>query len=128
MTGAAASVAVGNWLLKTEAAYFDGLRYSADPDRPKARYDVLAGVEYRGISDTVLSLEAANRHIMGFDEGMSAAPDSAQEDEFQIALRLTRDCWHDTLRLRYLLRLFGTDGMSVRTVAPVVVSPLTASK
>jgi hypothetical protein len=110
MAGAAASVAAGNWLLKTEAAYFDGLEYSADPDRPKARYDVLAGVEYRGISDTVVSLEAANRHIVGFDEEMGAAPDAAREDEFQAALRLTRNCRHDTLRLRYLLRLFGTDG------------------
>ena len=41
---------------------------------------------------------------------MGNAPDNAQEDEFQAALRLTRDCWHDTLRLRYLLRVFGTDG------------------
>jgi len=110
MAGAAASVAAGDWLLKTEVACFDGLRYSAGPDRPKTRYDVLAGVEYRGISDTVFSFEAANRHIAGFDEGMRGAPDSAQEDEFQSALRVTRDCWHENLRLRYLLRLFDADG------------------
>jgi len=110
MAGTAASVASGDWLLKMEVACFDGLRYSADPDDSKTRYDVLAGVEYRGISDTVVSLEVADRHIAGFEESMNDAPDHAQEDEFQSALRITRDCWRETLRLRYLLRLFGTDG------------------
>jgi len=110
MAGTAASVVAGNWLFKMEMACFDGLRYSADADDAKTRHDVLAGVEYRGMSDTVLSLEAANRHIVGFEESMSGAPDHAQEDEFQSALRLTRDCWHDTLRLAYLLRLLGADG------------------
>jgi len=109
MAGAAACVAAGNWLLKTEAACFDGLRYSGDPDRSKTRYDVLAGVEYRGIPDTVISLEAANRHIAGFVQEMRNKPDRALENELQTALRVTRDCWHDTLRLRYLVKLFGTD-------------------
>ena len=110
MVGAAASMAAGDWLLKAEAAYFDRLRYSAEPDRTKSRYDVLGGVEYRGISDTVISLETANRHIIGFDEAMSMPPDSARADEFQSALRLIRDYSHDSLRLGFLIRLFGTDG------------------
>jgi len=110
MAGTAASVARGNWLLKSEAAYLDNLRYSSDPDRPKTRYDILAGIEYRGFSDTAISLEVANRHIVGFDEEMSSPPDSVREDSFESALRLTRDCLHETLRLRYLLRLFGADG------------------
>jgi len=110
MAGTAASLAAGDWLLKMEAAYFDGLKYSADPDDTKSRYDVLAGVEYRGISDTVISLEMANRHIAQFEESMGDAPDHAREDEFLSAFRVTRDCWHETLRLRYLLKLFGTDG------------------
>jgi len=110
MAGTAASVARGNWLLKGAAAYFEHLRYSADPDQPKTRYDVLAGVEYRGFSDTAISMEVANRHIVGFVEGMSDPPDSVRENEFQSALRLTRDCLHDTLRLGYLVGLFGTDG------------------
>ncbi|MFC1452184.1 DUF1302 family protein [Verrucomicrobiota bacterium] len=110
MAGTAASVVAGDWLFKMEMACFDGLRYSADADDTKTRYDVLAGVEYRGMSDTVISLEVANRHIVGFEESMSDAPDYAQEDEFQSALRITRDCWRETLRLCYLLRLSGTDG------------------
>ncbi len=30
----------------------------------------------RGIPDTVISLEAANRHIMGYDAGLGNAPDN----------------------------------------------------
>ena len=41
---------------------------------------------------------------------MAGPPDRAQENEFQSALRLTRDFRHDTLHLRYLLTLFGHDG------------------
>jgi len=110
LAGAAANLAKGNWLFKAEAACLDQLRYSAAPDRRKTRYDILAGVEYRGFPDTTISLEAVNRHLAGFEEGMGDPPDSAQENEFQSALRLTRDFRHDTLRLRYLLSLFGLDG------------------
>jgi hypothetical protein len=110
MGGAAASLAAGNWLLKMEAAWLDGLRYSADPHDSKTRCDILGGIEYRGIPDTVISLEAANRRVFDFEEEMGQAPDNAEEDQFQTALRVTRDCWHETLHLRYLLTLFGTDG------------------
>jgi len=41
---------------------------------------------------------------------MSDPPDNAQEDEFQYALRLTRDFRHETLHLHYLLSLFDIDG------------------
>ena len=108
--GAAANFAKGNWLLKAEAACLDHLRYSAAPSRHKTRYDFLAGMEYRGFPDTTISLEAANRHLAGFEAGMAGPPDRAQENEFQSALRLTRDFRHDSLHLRYLLTLFGHDG------------------
>jgi len=110
MAGTALSLAAGNWLFKAEAAWRDGLVYSADPNDPKTRCDILGGVEYRGIPDTVISLEAANRHIFDFEEEVGHAPDNAEEDQFQTALRITRDCWREALRLRYLLMLFGTDG------------------
>jgi len=54
MVGTGASMAAGNWLLKAEAAYFDRLRYSAESDRTKSRYDILTGVEYRGFTDTAI--------------------------------------------------------------------------
>jgi len=110
MAGTAANVAMGDWLLKGETARLDGLRYSADPDRRVTRYDVLAGIEYRGFRDTTVSLEAANRHIVGYEEEMRNPPDSVPQDSFQSAFRLTRECLHETLSLRYLVRVFGTDG------------------
>jgi len=110
MAGAAASLAKGNWLLKAEVAVLHHLQYSATPSHHKTRYDVLAGVEYRGFPDTTISLEAVNRHLAGFEERMADPPDSAEEDEFQSALRLTRDFRHETVHLRYLLSLFDLDG------------------
>ena len=110
MLGSAVNVAKGNWLVKAEAACFDRVRYSIPVDAPKTRYDVLAGLEYRGISETAISLEAANRHVGRFDDRMAEPPDRAREDEFQSALRLTRDFFHDKLRVHYLVSLFGVDG------------------
>lgn len=110
MLGAALDIAKGNWLFKTEAAYLTNLRYSALPYENKTRYDVLAGVEYRGFSDTLITLEIANRHIVGFEEEMGNPPDYAQKDEFQSALRLSRDFLNETLQLNYLLLLFDPNG------------------
>jgi len=110
MAGTAANIAKGNWLFKAEAAYFEHLKYSAPSDHSKTRYDILAGVEYSGFSDTTISLEAVNCHIAGFEEAMGEPPDSAQENEFQSALRLTRNFLHDTLHLSYLVSLFDVDG------------------
>jgi len=110
MAGLAADAVKGNWLFKAEAAYFDNLRYSAFPDKDKTRYDILAGVEYRGFSETLLSLEISNRHINEFEKEMGNLPDSVREDEFQSALRLNRDFRNETLHLNCLLSLFDTNG------------------
>jgi len=110
MAGMAANVVKGNWLFKAESAYLNNLRYSALPDVDKSRYDVLIGAEYRGFSETLVSLEIANRHINGFEKEMGNAPDFAEEDEFQSALRVSRDFCNETLHLNYLLLLFDGDG------------------
>ncbi len=109
MLGAAANLALGNWLLKSEAAWFDGLEYSlpADSDR---RLDLLLGAEYMGFPETVLSLEVANRHTFSFDPALEAAPVYGVEDDLQTVLRLSRDFRHDTVQLTLLLSIFGADG------------------
>lgn len=110
MVGTAVNVALGNWLLKSEAACFDGLEFFAVPGEKKSRFDVLAGVEYSGFTDTTISLEAVNRHLNDFDSTMKAPPDSAQEDEFQTVLRYSGDFLHDTLHLVMLASTFGVTG------------------
>lgn len=109
MLGAAANLAAGNWLLKSEAAWFNGLEFFSTPEK-KSRLDLLAGFEYSGFTDTTLSLEAANRHLNGFQGSMEAPPDFAQEDEFQWALRYRRDFMHDTLHATALALFFSPEG------------------
>jgi hypothetical protein len=110
MAGASANLALGNWLLKSEAALLDGLRFFADPDRDYCRLDVLAGVEYTGFTDTTLSLELADRHLFDFTEGLEADPDDAREDDLQWILRFTRKFWHETLEVTLLASTFGLGG------------------
>ena len=109
MLGLAVNIAYGNWLLKGEAAYLDGLKYISTIDR-KNRLDLLLGLEYTGFNETVISLEIANRHIFSFDQRLQPAPIYGKENEFQSVLRLTRDFRHDTLQLTLLLSTFGLTG------------------
>jgi len=107
MIGAAFNAAVGNWLLKTEAAYIDGFESFNSPDKDYSRTDVLAGIEYSGFKDTMMSIEAVNRHINDFDDVLELPPDEAQEDEFQWVFRLTRDFLNDSLTLTLLASTLG---------------------
>jgi hypothetical protein len=107
MVGLAANVAVNNWLLKLEAASFDGLEYTSLPGAKRQRLDTLLGMEYSGFSDITLSLEVANRHIMNYDPALLA--DGMVEDEWQTALRYQGDYMHARLHLLVLLSAFGSD-------------------
>jgi len=106
MLGVSANVALGNWLLKTEAARFDGLEFYYAADK-KTRIDVLGGVEYSGITDHTISVEVALRAIGGFEEAMKADPDLARESDYQTAIRYQADFVHDTVHLVALASFFG---------------------
>jgi hypothetical protein len=110
MGGAAINVAWGNWLLKSEAAFFSGLRFASLPNQDFERVDALLGVEYSGFNETTVSLEAVNRHLLDFDEAISAAPDSAKQDEAQTAVRFQRDVLNDRVHLTLLALNNGWNG------------------
>ncbi len=107
MVGAAGNIARGNWLIKGEAAYFDGLEFFNAPGEQKSRIDSLIGAEYSGITETTISLEIANRHLNGFDQAMKAAPDNAQENVWQSALRYQSDHLNSTLHATVVASFFG---------------------
>lgn len=107
MLGAAGDIAAGNWLFKGEAAWNDGLRYTATPDTEYTRLDLGAGVEYAGFDETSISLEAVNRHLYDYNSSLELFPDEVREDEFQWSLRVSRDFIHDTLTLTLLASTFG---------------------
>jgi hypothetical protein len=107
MLGTAANLARGNWLLKGEAAWFDGLRYTNDPGVTYRRIDIGGGVEYTGFKETTISLEAVNRHILDYNQQLELPPDEINQNEFQWALRYMRDFLNNTLTLSLLVSTFG---------------------
>lgn len=110
MAGAAVNVALGNWLLKTEGALFDGLRFAVLPDKDFSRLDGLAGIEYSGFSETTLSFEAVHRRLREYESALLSSPDFFRQDEVQTALRLQRDFLHQRLHLTVLALSQGWNG------------------
>lgn len=107
MLGSAINIATGSWLVKSEIAYLDGIKYNSTVD-DKNRVDALVGFDYMGIKDTVLSLEIANRHIFDYKAQMLEGMDFVEEDEMQTAMRATRSFSNDTINATALLSMFGT--------------------
>ena len=109
MLGTAANVVLGSWLLKGEAAYWDGLKYTNAGDQ-KSRFDILAGLDYMGFAETTVSFEIANRHIIDYDPLLENLPDGQKEDWTQYAFRFVKDFMNDTLHLTFVLSSFGLLG------------------
>ena len=107
MLGTAADLALGNWLLKAEAAWFSGLQFTGTPGVEYSRLDVAGGVEYSGFSEAAVSLEAVNRRLFDYDALLLQPPDETDENEFQWALRIAKDFFNDTLTLTLLASTFG---------------------
>jgi hypothetical protein len=110
MVGGTANYAYGNWLFKTEAAWQDGLKYVTAPGKTFSRFDVLFGVEYSGIRETTISVEAANRHTNDFDDRLRLGPIFSQSDVFQSAVRVTSQFLNDTLTCTLLAMAYGPLG------------------
>ncbi|MFC1674066.1 DUF1302 family protein [Pseudomonadota bacterium] len=100
MVGATADVALGNWLLKGEAARTSGLETLGVPGRDFTRSDVLAGVEFSGLSDASLSFEIVNRHLHGWSQALAA--EGLKKNSQEYALRFSGDYLHDRLNVTAL--------------------------
>ena len=107
MFGSALNILSGSWLFKSELAYFDGLKYASTGDREFSRYDLLLGVEYNGIADTMISYDIVTRNIQDYDGRLLAEYNPLQKDQYQQALRISSDFFNDTLTANYLISLFG---------------------
>jgi hypothetical protein len=110
MIGMATNVARGNWLVKGEGAWFNGLQFFNGKGDTFSRLDLLAGLEYTGFSETSIALEMANRHLYNFSNALKAAPDGALEDDSQLALRFTKEMLNNTLTWTLLAAVYGTHG------------------
>ena len=120
MLGSAVNIALGNWLLKSELAWFDGLEFTNTADEEFSRLDTMVGLEYSGFQETTISLETVLRHLRDFEAVLKQSPDEIRENEIQWAARLTRTFLNDTLTLTALVSTFGTkiqDGLFERIAA-----------
>ncbi|MDH4216957.1 MAG: hypothetical protein OEV23_08750, partial [Gallionella sp.] len=104
MGGLATNVALGNWLVKGEAARFRGVEYSG-ASSAYTRNDIMLGADYGGFADTTLSLEMVNRRIGGYDTSLNVA--GIPENEWQTAFRYQGDFLHARLHLIALASVFG---------------------
>jgi len=107
MLGAGGNYTRGSWLFKAELAHLDGLGFFGV--REKSRFDVLLGAEYYGIADTTLVVELVERHLFHYERGMRSAPNFTREDAQEIALRLSRNFWNDTLHATLVGIVLGID-------------------
>jgi hypothetical protein len=117
LLGSTANLALGNWLLRGELAYLDGLEYFHHQGRETQRLDVLVGVDYSGFTDTLIAVDLVNRWIDGWESSLLDAPDFTRRSSWELAFRLQRDFLRDRLHLTLLAIGFGIaleDGSGVR--------------
>jgi hypothetical protein len=107
MLGSALNIAYGSWLIKSEIAYLNGVRYNTTEDA-KNRLDILVGFDYMGFKNTTLTLELANKHIYNHEHAMESSMDFVEKNEMQTAFRYTESYLNDTLDLSFLLSIFGS--------------------
>lgn len=108
MVGSSFGLVLGNFLFKAEAAFFDGIRYFNVPDTRFSRIDILGGLEYSGFKEAFISIEAANRHVNNWTHTLEHFPDYVLKDDFQTALRISKEFLHNTLTLTFLGSFWGT--------------------
>ena len=87
MFGTALNVLSGSWLLKSELAYFD-----EELKRTKG----LLGIEYNGVSDTLISYDVA------------VEKQDKTDNNYQHAFRISSDFMNATIKANYLISLFGS--------------------
>lgn len=107
MFGTAINILTGSWLFKTELAYFDGLEYTTAPGETFTRTDVLLGLEYKGIADTLISYDVVNRAIGEYDDRLLTELNPLHKQNYQHAFRVSSDFMNATLTANYLISLFG---------------------
>jgi len=110
--GTGGNYTVGSWLFKAELAYVDELDYLvAVPDtsvpvlpyrlehRTSSRLDFMGGVEYYGFTETNIALEVVNRHLFDYDPLLAYLPNYLEENNVEMALRMSRDLMNSRLHL-----------------------------
>ena len=110
MAGLTLAKTFGNILLKSEIAFLDGLRFSQAPEREFQGLDVLVGIEYSGFTNTTVTFEMVNRHILSLDADLMSTLERMEKSHVESALRLTKDFKNDTIHLTFVAGFMGATG------------------
>ncbi|OEJ69704.1 hypothetical protein BEN30_02405 [Magnetovibrio blakemorei] len=100
MVGISGDIALGNWLVRGEAASFSGLQTLGVPGQDFTRHDILAGVDYTGLSDASMSFEVVNRHLVDWSPALIG--EGLKRNSQEYALRYSGDYMHDRVHLTAL--------------------------
>ncbi|WP_020586146.1 DUF1302 family protein [Desulfobacter curvatus] len=107
MFGASSTLVKGNWIIKAESAYWDGLKYTNTLNDEFSRLDAMAGFEYSGFTDTRITLELVNQHLFKYKSELKNNPDGVNEDQLQWVACIEKDFLHETLTLTFLAAGYG---------------------
>lgn len=113
MAGADINIALGNFLLKSEAAYFTSVDFSDNllsppiikTQRPYSMLKSLGGLEFTGFTDTTITLDVMNTHITDYNELAKAA--NIKRNSWETAIRLDRNYLNEKLSTTLLAMLYG---------------------
>ncbi|MBV1869351.1 MAG: hypothetical protein KUG76_00475 [Gammaproteobacteria bacterium] len=120
MFGVTGTTGRGNWVYKSELAYFDGFKFMNTQDAELARTDAMFGLEFYGLTDASLAFEVAYKKILNFNNMIESSPEMAQETEQNFAIRFNGDYLHNSLHILVLAMAsgsVGSDGNIIRLVA-----------
>ncbi|MDH4120836.1 MAG: DUF1302 domain-containing protein [Deltaproteobacteria bacterium] len=107
--GFSVSLTSGSWVMKLEGAQVQGLTFMPSPTQTLrlTRYDLLAGVEYYGWSDTTLMVETAAQQYPGWTAALNNTLEKPAELSGQTVVALTRDFSNKTVHAMAALFFFG---------------------
>lgn len=109
MVGGTAVGALGDFVLRGETAWFDGLSFANDGGRHR-RLDVLLGVDWFGFLGIDSAIDVVHRWVPGADPGIERAPDFTRRQQTEWALRVRRTFWRERLALTAVGIAIGADG------------------
>jgi hypothetical protein len=107
MYGGALNILSGSWLLKSEIAHFEHLKYTTTPDKELSRTDMLIGCEYNGIADTMIGYDLVSRNTHHYDRRLLYELNPLKKHIYQHALRVSSEFFNASLKANYLLSLYG---------------------
>jgi hypothetical protein len=80
------------------------------PEKERSKTDLLAGIEYSGVTNTTITMELFNSHIHSHESLMKSPPDYAETNHREYAFRVERNFLNETLKFTAVAGVTGKNG------------------